>query len=173
MIPCVVSTLLRASLCRPKSSFALPSTDWHRGRAKETKGKKLLDVAHNRAFRSRTGPAPSSRALVTRLLVVFFCPYWATPPTYLSASLLLFSDTMASDFAELKADCASPRISQTVLPYNGDTGDYYDTHSMKSRDANEEKNPRCWSPAKKRLLFTALISSSLLADGYDGPVLVW
>lgn len=30
-------------------------------------------------------------------------------------------------------------------------------------------NPRNWSVAKKRLLFAALMSSSLLADGYESP----
>lgn len=33
-------------------------------------------------------------------------------------------------------------------------------------DGNEQRNPRNWRPWKKRLLFFALMSSSILADGY-------
>ena len=31
----------------------------------------------------------------------------------------------------------------------------------------DDRDPRSWKPWKKRLLFFALMSSSLLADGYD------
>lgn len=36
---------------------------------------------------------------------------------------------------------------------------------FKERDLNDTQDPRNWGPVKKGLLFTALISSSLLADG--------
>lgn len=31
---------------------------------------------------------------------------------------------------------------------------------------DEDRNPRNWSPTKRRLMFIALMSSSILADGY-------
>jgi hypothetical protein len=42
----------------------------------------------------------------------------------------------------------------------------YKFHGIEGPNAVDKENPRNWSPAKKRLLFAALISSSLLADGY-------
>jgi hypothetical protein len=38
-------------------------------------------------------------------------------------------------------------------------------HSLKDCDPTDKRNPRNWSPFKKRMLFTALIASSFLADG--------
>lgn len=38
-------------------------------------------------------------------------------------------------------------------------------HLLKERDLNDTQDPQNWSPVKKGLVFTALISSSLLADG--------
>ncbi|OKL58373.1 hypothetical protein UA08_06291 [Talaromyces atroroseus] len=43
----------------------------------------------------------------------------------------------------------------------------YKFHGIKSPRVFDKANPRNWTRAKKRLLFAALISSSLLADGYD------
>jgi hypothetical protein len=36
---------------------------------------------------------------------------------------------------------------------------------LEGPDANDPHNPQNWSPWKKRLLFLALMSSSILADG--------
>lgn len=41
----------------------------------------------------------------------------------------------------------------------------YKFHGIECRDAVDMENPRNWTSTKKRLLFAALISSSLLADG--------
>ncbi len=37
---------------------------------------------------------------------------------------------------------------------------------LEGPDRNDERNPQNWSPWKKRLVFLALMSSSILADGY-------
>lgn len=37
---------------------------------------------------------------------------------------------------------------------------------LQGPDPNDLLNPQNWSPWRKRLIFTALMSSSLLADGY-------
>lgn len=43
----------------------------------------------------------------------------------------------------------------------------YKLHGIECWDAVGKERPQNWTPRKKRLLFAALISSSLLADGYD------
>ncbi|KAL3704586.1 hypothetical protein TMatcc_008257 [Talaromyces marneffei ATCC 18224] len=51
-----------------------------------------------------------------------------------------------------------------LAPLNDRAGSkHYRVHNSSSSDM---ANPRNWSTTKKRLLFAALISSSLLADGY-------
>ncbi len=37
---------------------------------------------------------------------------------------------------------------------------------LEGPDENDDRNPQNWSPWKKRLVFLALMSSSILADGY-------
>lgn len=57
--------------------------------------------------------------------------------------------------AKARDDFLAPVYDET-FKYDG--ADYCDTIDM--------DNPRNWSLTKKRLLFAALLSSSLLADGY-------
>lgn len=41
-----------------------------------------------------------------------------------------------------------------------------DTHETKMAEDMDPRNPQNWSRSRKTLLFIALMSSSLLADGY-------
>ncbi len=55
----------------------------------------------------------------------------------------------------------------TVVALNCD-GEQQTIHEVP--DPNDHRNPQNWSPWKKRLLFLALMSSSILADGYVQPI---
>jgi hypothetical protein len=80
---------------------------------------------------------------------------------------LFISEQMTSyDISEEAKQAAdSPDMGLGTVPEENEHNHYHDSHSLKDRDPTDKRNPRNWSLAKKRLLFTALISSSLLADG--------
>jgi len=53
-------------------------------------------------------------------------------------------------------------VDNTVTAVNND-GEQSSVHE--DTDPNDQRSPQNWSPWKKRLLFLALMSSSILADG--------
>ena len=55
-------------------------------------------------------------------------------------------------------------LSETSAPASPSQS--YETHESKILETMDFRDPKSWSSGRKTLLFMALMSSSLLADGY-------
>ncbi|PTU17933.1 hypothetical protein P175DRAFT_0504677 [Aspergillus ochraceoroseus IBT 24754] len=73
-----------------------------------------------------------------------------------------------SDTAAGKAAPPSLQLTSDVKEKNSDDAQATELQQGLSPvdDEEEARNPRNWSPWKKRLMFFSLMGSSILADGY-------
>lgn len=74
-----------------------------------------------------------------------------------------------SSEASKAASLESPSVEKNVDPTTTEVSvSNYGNEStiLESVDPSDTLNPQNWSPWKKRMVFLALMSSSILADGY-------